>query len=223
MRFDAIIFDMDGVLVDSEACWLESRVEFAAGLGKTWTLADQHAAMGRNTVEWAAIMRDRLGLEGWPPDAIIEPVRGGVIRRLEARLPLLPGALDAVRTAAAHAPIGLASGSPTAVIDTVMRLSGLDAAFAVKVYGDDIAHGKPAPDIYFEAARQLGAHPSRCLGIEDSANGLRALHAAGMTAIAVPSPGFSLPPDVLALADRVLPSLEWFTPGLLKDFGRCEG
>ena len=223
MRFEAIIFDMDGVLVDSEAYWLESRVAFAAGLGKTWTLADQHAAMGRNTVEWAAVMRDRLGLTDWPLDAIIEPVRGGVIRRLEARVPLLPGALDAVQTAASIAPIALASGSPTAVIDTVMRLSGLETVFAVKVYGDDIPNGKPAPDIYFEAARQLGARPSRCLGIEDSANGLRALYAAGMTAIAVPSPGFSLPPEVLAPADRVLPSLEFFTPGLLKDFGRCEG
>ncbi len=223
MLFDAVIFDMDGVLVDSEAYWLESRVEFAAGLGKAWTLDDQHAAMGRNTVEWAALMRERLGLDGRALDAIIEPVRGGVVRRLEARLPLLPGAIEAVQTAASHYPVALASGSPTAVIDTVMRLSGLDRVFQIKVYGDDIARGKPAPDIYIEAARQLNARPSRCIGIEDSANGLRALHAAGMAAIAVPSPGFSLPPDVLALADRVLPSLESFNLALLKGFGRCEG
>jgi HAD superfamily hydrolase (TIGR01509 family) len=223
MLFDAVIFDMDGVLVDSEAYWLESRVEFADGLGKAWTLADQHVVMGCNTVEWAAIMRERLDLRDWALDAIIEPVRSGVIRRLEARLPLLPGAIEAVHTAASHYPVGLASGSPTAVIDTVMRLTGLDKAFTVRVYGDDIAHGKPAPDIYFEAARQLNARPSRCIGIEDSTNGLRALHAAGMAAIAVPSPGFSLPPDVLALADRVLPSLEFFSLALLKGFGRCEG
>lgn len=223
MPFDAILFDMDGVLVDSEACWLDSRREFAASLGKAWTMDDQHAAMGRNTVEWAQFMRERLALEDWPLDEIIEPVRAGVIRRLEAKLPVLPGALEAVHTAAVHHRIGLASGSPTAVIDTVMRLTGLDKVFEVRVYGDDIAHGKPAPDIYFEAARQLNVRPAGCLGIEDSANGLRALAAAGMTAIAVPSPGFSLPPDVLALADRVLPSLEDFTPGLLRSFSRCEG
>lgn len=223
MLFDAVIFDMDGVLVDSEAYWMESRMEFAASLGKVWTLDDQHAVMGRNTIEWAAGMRERLTLADMPLGDIIEPVRSGVIHRLEARLPLLPGAIEAVRTAASRYPVALASGSPNAVIDTVMRLSGLERVFPVKVYGDDMAHGKPAPDIYFEAARRLNARPSRCIGIEDSANGLRALHAAGMAAIAVPSPGFSLPPDVLALASRVLPSLEFFSLALLKGFGRCEG
>jgi HAD superfamily hydrolase (TIGR01509 family) len=223
MGYDAVIFDMDGVLVDSETCWMESRVEFAASLGKDWTLDDQHAVMGRNTVEWAAGMRDRLALEDMPLDVIIEPVRAGVVRQLEAHLPLLPGAIEAVQTAASRYPVALASGSPTLVIDTVMRLSGLERVFEVKVYGDDIARGKPAPDIYFEAARQLNARPSRCIGIEDSANGLRALHAAGMASIAVPSPGFSLPPDVLALAGRVLPSLEFFSLALLKGFNRCEG
>jgi HAD superfamily hydrolase (TIGR01509 family) len=223
MPIAAIIFDMDGVLVDSEAYWLAARREFAAGLGKAWSMDDQHAAMGRNTVEWAEVMRERLALDDWTLEAIIEAVRGGVIRRLEARLPVLPGALEAVQTAAAHHRVALASGSPTAVIDTVMRLTGLHKVFEVRVYGDDIARGKPAPDIYLETARQLNVNPSCCLGIEDSANGLRALHAAGMAAIAVPSPGFALPADVLALADRVLPSLEAFTPALLRGFHRCEG
>lgn len=223
MLYDAVIFDMDGVLVDSEAYWFDSRREFAARLGKAWTLDDQHALMGRNTVEWAAGMRERLGLSGVDLDSIIEPVRGGVIERLEARLPLLPGAVEAVETAASRYRVGLASGSPTLVIDTVLRLSGLRDDFAVRVYGDDIAHGKPAPDIYLEAARQLNARPGRCIGIEDSINGLKALHAAGMAAIAVPSPGFDLPPEVLALADRVLPSLEFFSLALLRSFGRCEG
>lgn len=223
MPLEAIIFDMDGVLVDSEAYWLESRREFAAALGKGWPMDDQHAAMGRNTAEWAEVMRERLALAGWALEDIIEPVRAGVIQRLEARLPILPGALEAVSTAASHHRVALASGSPTAVIDTVMRLTGLNSVFEVRVYGDDIARGKPAPDIYFEAARQLGVKPARCLGIEDSANGLRALHAAGMIAIAVPSPGFGLPAEVLALAERVLPSLEEFTPALLRGFNRCEG
>lgn len=223
MPLEAIIFDMDGVLVDSEAYWLESRREFAAAQGKSWSMDDQHAAMGRNTVEWAEVMRERLALSDWALEDIVESVRGGVIQRLETRLPTLPGALEAVHTAAAHHRVALASGSPTAVIDTVMRLTGLNEVFEVRVYGDDIARGKPAPDIYLETARQLAVNPACCLGIEDSANGLRALRAANMAAIAVPSPGFSLPADVLALADRVLPSLEDFTPALLRGFNRCEG
>jgi beta-phosphoglucomutase-like phosphatase (HAD superfamily) len=97
-----------------------------------------------------------------------------------------------------------------------MRLTGLDGTFQTIVYGDDMEHGKPAPDIYLITAERLGVDPARCLGIEDSGNGLRALHAAGMKAIAVPSPGFSLAPEVLALADRVLPSLEAFSLDLIR-------
>ena len=128
MGFEAVMFDMDGVLVDSETCWMESRVEFAASLGKDWPLDDQHAVMGRNTVEWAAGMRDRLALEDMPLDVIIEPVRAGVVRRLEAHLPLLPGAIEAVRTAASRYPVALASGSPmTASPDSPWRCHRLAA------------------------------------------------------------------------------------------------
>jgi beta-phosphoglucomutase-like phosphatase (HAD superfamily) len=218
MGIEAVIWDMDGVLVDSEEYWWQSRVAFAQALGKTWTMDDQRAAMGRNTIEWAHVMQERLGLD-MAADEIIEQVRGGVITRIEARLPLLPGALEAVHIAAEHFPVALASGSPTQVIEKVMHLTGLDQVFEHMVFGDDIPRGKPAPDIYFEAARRLGVNPARCLGIEDSANGLRALKAAGMAAIAVPSPGFPLPADVLALADHVLPSLESFSLKLVQEIG----
>jgi HAD superfamily hydrolase (TIGR01509 family) len=217
-RPTAILFDMDGVLVDSEQYWYESRVEWAASLGKAWTMGDQRHAMGRNTLEWAAVMRERLALgDAFTHEAIAEAVRSRVIARLHARLPLLPGAVEAVHAAAEAGPVALASGSPTAVIETVMALSGLDQVFQVMVFGDTIAHGKPAPDIYLEAARRLGAEPASCVGIEDSGNGLRSLVNAGMGAIAVPSPGFPLAPDVLALADRVLASLTAFTPALAAD------
>lgn len=216
MPIQAVIFDMDGVLVDSEEYWWQSRVEFAEKIGKHWSFDDQRAAMGRNTVEWAQVMQERLQTD-LPLFEIIEQVRGGVIARLEARLPVLPGAIEAVQTAASAYRIALASGSPKLVIDKVMSLTGLDRVFEKIVYGDDMARGKPAPDVYLETARQLGLEPSNCIGIEDSANGLRALKAAGMYVIAVPSPGFPLMDDVLALADRVIPSLEAFSVDLVRD------
>ena len=210
MPLEAIIFDMDGVLLDSEVYWFESRVTFAARRMLIWTMEDQRHAMGRSTIEWARVMEQRLQLD-MVLDDIMDEVIAGVNDRIAARFPELPNALQAVHTAAALAPVALASGSPTQVIQNVMMLTGLDKVFQTVVYGDDMAHGKPAPDIYFEAARRLGVNPAHCLGIEDSANGLRSLHAAGMIAVAVPSPAFPLPADVLALADAVLPSLEGFT------------
>lgn len=218
MPIEAVIFDMDGVLVDSEAYWYQSRIEFAEKRGKAWSMDDQHAAMGRSTVEWAQVMKDRLALD-MTLDDVIEEVRGGVIARIEARLPLLPGAIDAVYKAAEAYPVALASGSPTLVIDTVMSLTGLDKVFRTIVYGDDMKHGKPAPDIYLEAAKRLDITPEACIGIEDSVNGLKSLKAAGMYAIAVPSPGFTLPPTALALADRVLGSLEEFSIALVASLG----
>lgn len=216
MPIQAVIFDMDGVLVDSEEYWWQSRVEFANKIGKHWSFDDQRAAMGRNTVEWAQVMQERLQTDV-PLFEIIDQVRGGVIARLEARLPVLPGALASVHIAASAYRIALASGSPKLVIDKVMSLTGLDRVFEHIVYADDMPHGKPAPDVYLETARLLGLEPSDCIGIEDSANGLRALKAAGMYVIAVPSPGFPLMDDMLALADRVLPSLEAFSIELVRD------
>lgn len=215
MPVEGVIFDMEGVLVDSEVYWEASRRAFAEQRGKTWTMDDQRAAMGRNTVEWARVMQERLGIDT-PLEAIIDDMIARILVRYDARVPVLPGAHAAVRTAAGRYRVALASGSPTRVIDYVIAHLGLREAFQAIVYGDDIANGKPAPDIYLEAARQLGVPPARCAGVEDSANGLRAVKAAGMYAIAVPSPGFPLPDDALALADRVLPSLEAFSVVLVE-------
>jgi HAD superfamily hydrolase (TIGR01509 family) len=222
MPIQAVIFDMDGVLVDSEEYWWQSRVAFAEQLGKVWSFDDQRTAMGRNTVEWAQVMQERLQIE-MPREEIIERVRGGVIARLEQRLPVLPGALEAVQKAASAYPVALASGSPKLVIDTVMQLTGLDRVFQHIVYADDMPHGKPAPDVYFETARRLEVAAENCIGIEDSGNGVRALHAAGMYIIAVPSPGFALSDDVLALAHRTLPSLESFSVELVQEIEAAHG
>ncbi|HVU12459.1 MAG TPA: HAD family phosphatase [Phototrophicaceae bacterium] len=216
MPIEAVIFDMDGVIVDSEEYWWQSRVEFAGKRGKQWTFDDQRTAMGRSTVEWARVMQERLHLEDMPLDDIMREVIGGVNARLKVKLPVLPGAIEAVRASAAAYPVALASGSPTSVIQEVMKLTGLDQVFKLMIYGDDMHRGKPDPEIYLTTAQKLGFYPEHCVGIEDSGNGLRALKAAGMRAIAVPSPGFPLSDDLLAQADIVLKSLSDFSIDMLE-------
>jgi HAD superfamily hydrolase (TIGR01509 family) len=211
MSLEAVIFDMDGVLVDSEIYWLKARQAFAAARGKQWTDADQRHAMGRNTIEWAHIMQQRLGLND-TLDAIMAEMKQRVIEQYNEHLPLRAGALDAVYEAAALYPVALASGSPTAIIQHVMALTGLDRVFRAVLYGDDFANGKPAPDIYYAACDALGADPARCAGVEDSANGIRAVVNAGMLCVGAPSPAFPLSPEVAALCSAQVASMTELTP-----------
>lgn len=222
MPIEAVIFDMDGVLVDSEVYWDQSRVEFARDRGKTWTEAFQRLAMGRSTVEWAAVMQDKLRLNETTDD-IISEMKARVIAHYEQRMPTRPGAIESVRHMKAHFRVGLASGSPTEIIKAVLRITGLDQLFEVIIYGDDIALGKPAPDIYLAALARLGIAPAAAVGIEDSANGLRSLQAAGMAAVAAPSPGFPLPPEALALADARIDTLEAFDLDLIRRIEAARG
>jgi mannitol-1-/sugar-/sorbitol-6-/2-deoxyglucose-6-phosphatase len=219
MPIEAIIFDMDGVLVDSEPYWQLSREEFARDLGKVWPSTYQHLTMGRSTVEWARIMQERLEIDT-PLDEISADIKRRVIAHYEQELPTRPGALEAVQLAAAHFRVGLASGSPTEIIQRVMSLTGLDRVFEVIVYGDDVPNGKPAPDIYLEALKRLGVSPERAVGIEDSGNGIRSLKAAGMRVIAAPCPGSEPSDDALALADRVIDSMELFSVEMARSLAK---
>ena len=215
MGIKAVIYDMDGVLVDSEVYWDQARVDFAAERGLRWTDAMQRGAMGRSTVGWARVMQEKLALD-MSLAAIIAEMKARVIAQYEGRMPTRPGALESVAAMQAQYRIGLASGSPTEIIKAVLRITGLDQLFEVMIYGDEVGKGKPAPDIYLEALRQLGVAPAQSLGIEDSANGLRALKAAGMYAVAAPSPEYPLPADALALADAHITTLEDFTVELVQ-------
>jgi beta-phosphoglucomutase-like phosphatase (HAD superfamily) len=219
MPIEAVIFDMDGVLVDSEVYWDKSRIEFARDRGKIWTDEFQRLAMGRSTVGWAAVMQEKLALDE-SIDTIIAEMKARVIAHYEARMPARPGALESVGHMKEYFRVGLASGSPTEIIKAVLRITGLDQIFEVMIYGDEAPRGKPAPDIYLEALKQLGVAPEVSLGIEDSANGLRSLKAAGMFAVAAPSPDYPLPDDMLALADAHITTLEDFNVDLVRRIER---
>ena len=219
MSIEAVIFDMDGVLVDSEVYWHLSRVEYARARSKVWTDADQRVAMGRSTVGRAQVMKDRLTLAE-PVEAIIVEMKQRVMAHYDERLPLREGAIEAVRMSAAHFKCALASGSPSDIIRHVMKLSGLDQVFQVIVYGDDYPNGKPAPDIYLATLERLGVRAENAVGVEDSSNGIRSLKAAGMRTIAAPSPGFPLSPEIISLCDAHIDSLTELTLDLIRSIDR---
>ena len=209
----AVVFDLDGVLLDSEQVWDEIREQLVRERGGTWTDTAQRDMMGMSSPEWSRYMHDRLGLAE-PPDEI----NAEVVRRLQARyardLPLLPGAVDSVRRLAGEWPLGLATSSNRPVIETVLDAAELRPFFAATVSSEEVARGKPAPDVYLEAARRLGVEPAHCAAIEDSQNGIRSARTAGMRVIAIPNPHFP-PGDALRDADAVVASLDELTSAVI--------
>jgi HAD superfamily hydrolase (TIGR01509 family) len=208
---EAVVFDLDGVLLDSEQVWDEVREQLVKERGGRWHERAQAEMMGMSSVEWSRYMHDELGVPE-PP----EEISAEVVRRLEDRyrreLPLIDGAREAVGRLAARWPLGLASSSNRELIDLVLELSGLAPFFRVTVSSEEVPRGKPAPDVYLEAARGLGVPPARCAAVEDSRNGIRSAKAAGMKVIAIPNPHFPPGQDSLALADVTLGSLAELTP-----------
>jgi HAD superfamily hydrolase (TIGR01509 family) len=188
----AVIFDLDGVIVDSEIWWDEVRREFARAQGRGWTGDDQRAVMGSNSRQWSVTMRDRLGLDLEPATIERAVVEAVVERYAREGPPDIPGAVDAVRRIASTGPSALASSSHRSVIDAALVATGLDDVFDVVISSDEVAHGTPAPDVFLAAAERLGVEPGAILVIEDSLNGLRAAKAAGMTTVLVPN--VSVPP-----------------------------
>ena len=182
----AVVFDLDGVLVDSELAWDAARRALVAEAGGSWRASASTDMLGMSAGEWSRYLRDELGVP-LDPAEINERVVARLLAGYERRLPLLPGAVAAVRRLAAVWPLGLASSSNRAVIDAVLAAAGIAECFAATVSGDEVEHGKPAPDVYVLAAERLAVAPDRAAAVEDSTNGLRAAAAAGMHVIAAPN------------------------------------
>ncbi|MBV9001491.1 MAG: HAD family phosphatase [Solirubrobacterales bacterium] len=214
-ELEAVFFDQDGVLVDSEGAWDASRRAIVAECGGRWKQEATRAMMGMSAPEWSRYLHDELGVP-LPPEEISARVVERLLATYEHELPLLPGAVDAVKRVAARWPVGLASSANREVIDAVLAATGLAGVFGATVSGEEVARGKPAADIYLEAARRLGADPLRSAAVEDSSNGLRAAAAAGMRVVAFPNREFPPSEDALALASLVLGSLDELTPQALE-------
>ena len=205
------MFDLDGVLVDSEAVWDEVRRQFTEENGGHWHENAQRDMMGMSSTEWSRYVRDRLGVQ-MEPEQISATVADQVADRYRRHLPLLPGAVESVRALAAEWPLGLASSSNRHVIDLVLDEAGVADDFRATVSSEEVGAGKPAPDVYLAAAERLDVPASACVAIEDSTNGIRSAHSAEMAVVAVPNQDFPPAPDALALASLVLDSLEELSP-----------
>jgi HAD superfamily hydrolase (TIGR01509 family) len=206
-RVDAVVFDLDGVLIDSEQVWDEVREDLARERGGRWHGGAQADMMGMSSPEWSRYMHDVIGLRE-PPEEINDEVVRRMIGRYEMHLPLIDGAVAAVRRLAGSFRLAVASSSNRPLIDAVLAKSGLAPLFEITVSSEEVARGKPAPDVYLEAARRLGLAPRRCAAIEDSSNGARSAHAAGMRVVLVPNRSYPPAADALALADVVVDSLQ---------------
>jgi HAD superfamily hydrolase (TIGR01509 family) len=203
---EAVVFDLDGVIVDSEPVWEQVRRQVVAEHGGRWAPDAQRRIMGMSTGEWARYLSQDLGV-GLPPETIAATVIEGMRARYREGVPLMPGATEAVRALAGRWPLGLASSSPPALIDAVLDGAGLRECFTVALSTEQVQRGKPAPDIYLAVTARLGRLPSRCVAVEDSTNGLRSAAAAGLRVIAVPHPGYPPEPAALHAATLVLASL----------------
>jgi len=210
-RVEAVVFDLDGVIVDSEHVWDEVREQLARERGGRWHDRAQTDMMGMSSPEWSRYMHDVIGLTESPAEIDEEVVRR-MLDRYAERLPLVDGAVGAVARLAASFRLGLASSSNRSVIDAVLDVSGLAPLFGATVSSEEVARGKPAPDVFLEAARRLDVPAGRCAAIEDSGNGIRAAHVAGMRVLAIPNLRYPPPDDALALADVVLGSIDELVP-----------
>jgi len=209
-RVAAVIFDMDGVLIDSEQVWEEVRRAVVAEFGGHWQADTQRRLMGMSTPEWAAYLSGELGVRLSARDVADEVIRR-MVERYAERLPLIDGAPEAVSRLAARWPIGIASSSPRSLIEVALQRMGIHERVAAIVSSDEVPRGKPAPDVYEEAARRLNLAAERCAAVEDSSNGLRSAAAAGMRVIAMPNPHYPPDADALAQADLVLRHLSELT------------
>jgi HAD superfamily hydrolase (TIGR01509 family) len=212
---DAVVFDMDGVLIDSEQVWDDVRRALARERGLPWPPSATRDMMGMSSTEWSRYMHDVVGLPE-PPDEINREVVARMLERYAEGPPWLPGAVEAVRRIAERWPLGLASSSNRELIDAVLEAGGLSGSFRATVSSEEVPRGKPAPDVYLETARRLGVDPTRAAAVEDSHNGIRSAKAAGMRVVAIPNPHFPPDDEALAEADLLVPDVASLTPAMIE-------
>jgi HAD superfamily hydrolase (TIGR01509 family) len=212
---EAVVFDLDGVILETEELWDEVRESVAGERGGRWSERAQADMMGMSSTEWSRYMHDVLGLAE-PPEEINREVVNRMLARYAQDLPLIPGAADAVRRVAERWPLAVASSSNREIIDGALESAGLAPFFRATVSSEEVPRGKPASDVYIEAARRLGSDPTRCAAIEDSSNGIRSADAAGMRVIAIPNRRYPPEEDALALAAVVLASIRELTPDVVE-------
>ena len=215
MSIEAVIFDLDGVIIDTEEVWEEVRRGYVAEFGREFLPDTQDRMMGMSTGEWSAHLAHEVGVPR-TPEQVAADVLGRMAERYRTALPLIPGSVEAVRRLGARFPLGLASSSARVLIDQVLETAGLTGAFQVTLSTEEVPRGKPAPDVYLAAAGKLGLDPSVCAAVEDSSNGLRAAGAAGLAVIAVPHGVYPPAPDALALAALVVTNVAELTPQVVE-------
>jgi HAD superfamily hydrolase (TIGR01509 family) len=207
------------VLIDSEQVWDEVRHDYVLERGGRWHARAQRDMMGMSSTEWSHYVREELGVDRSPEQISVE-IAGGVLAQYQTQLPLEPGAGETVEQLAAQWPLGLASSSNREVIDLVLEVAGLASHFKATVSSEEVGNGKPAPDVYLETARRLGADPTASVAVEDSHNGLLSAAAAGMRVIAVPNRAFPPGREALGKATLILPSLRELTPAAVESLDR---
>jgi HAD superfamily hydrolase (TIGR01509 family) len=215
----AVVFDLDGVLLDSEGWWDEVRRSLAADAGRPWPEEATRAMQGMSTTEWSAYLTDVVGVPG-TPEHLATTVIDRMETRYRSRLPLLPGAVEVVQRLGCHWTLGVATSSPRRLLHIVLESAGLAGWFRVSVSTEDVSAGKPSPVVYEEVVRRLEVDPQRTVAIEDSSNGLRSAAAAGLSVIAVPNAAFPPAEDALALAALVVHSLDEITLESVLSLGR---
>lgn len=206
----AVVFDLDGVIIDTEAVWEQERRAYVAGYGKQFLPDSQTAMMGMSTGEWSTHLSRDVGVPR-TPEEVAADVLGRMAERYREDLPLIPGSVDAVRRMAARFPVALASSSARVLIDQVLKTAGLSDVFLVTLSTEEVPRGKPAPDVYLATASRLGISPEGCAAVEDSSNGLRSAAAAGLAVIAVPHGIYPPAPDALEAASLVIDDLDELT------------
>jgi HAD superfamily hydrolase (TIGR01509 family) len=211
---EAVVFDLDGVLIQSEEVWDEVREGYTRERGGRYDAEIQRAMMGMSSTEWSRFLHETAGISD-APEEINHAVVQLMLAAYREHLPLVDGAVEAVQRLAAAFPLAVASSSNRPLIDAVLDAAGLEAYFAATVSSEEVAHGKPAPDVYLEAARRLGAEATRCAAVEDSHGGIRSAKAAGMRVIAIPNATYPPDEEALAQADVVLRSLAELTPAVV--------